>query len=156
MKRHSTGLRALFLCAVLSISTTVAAAEQGAPDGPVLTAMLHAFLAGASINDAEVHGRFWSEDLVYTSSTGKRFGKADIMQGLQGASDEATAVYSAEDVRIQQFGDTAVVAFRLVARPIAGEDAPTEYFNTDTFVQQQGHWQVVAWQATRIPAETDD
>jgi hypothetical protein len=151
MKLFSRGLCALLLGAFLCVSVVQADTQTAAPDEPVLTAMLHAFLAGASRNDAQAHDRFWSEKLVYTSSGGERFGKADIMDGMSQANDEVTTVYSAEDIRTQQFGDTAVVAFRLVARPVAGDEAPMGFFNTGTFVREQGLWKVVAWQATRIP-----
>ncbi len=126
-------------------------ASGDAPDGPVLAALLQAFLAGASKNDATAHDRFWSDDLVYTSSAGVRFGKADIMAGLESAAAEDPAVYSAEDIQVKQYGDTAVVAFRLVATPRAGDGDISEYFNTGTFVKNEGRWQAVAWQATKIP-----
>ena len=99
------------------------------------------------------HDRFWSDRLVYTSSTGKRFGKADIMAGLESGGDEETAVYTAEDIQVQQFGNAAVVAFRLVSSPLEAEGSRIEYFNTGTFVNLQDQWKVVAWQATRIPAD---
>ena len=47
-----------------------------------LSALIHEFMDGASRNDAAVHQRFWAEDLVYTSSAGKRFGKAEILAGM--------------------------------------------------------------------------
>ena len=151
-------LCALMAGAVLFSSLLAAEFEGDAPDGPVLTALLHAFLAGASQNDPVSHDRFWSERLVYTSSGGERFGKADIMAGLEaaedeGAEDEAIAVYTAEDIRVQQFGDTAVVAFRLVAKTLTADSERTEYFNTGTFLKEQGRWQAVAWQATKIPTD---
>ncbi len=141
------------LAGLLLFAAPLAADEHGeAPDGPLLTALLHSFLAGASQNDPEAHGRFWSDRLVYTSSAGERFGKAEIMAGLEGAEGEAQSVYSAEDIRIQQYGDTAVVAFRLVARPLAPGGETVFYFNTGTFTREDGLWRAVAWQATRIPA----
>jgi hypothetical protein len=142
-------LRLLPTIASLFLFTSAAADE--APDGPVLTALLHAFLAGASQNDAAVHDRFWSEGLIYTSSAGSRFGKADIMDGLESNDEEPAAVYSAEDIQVQQFDDTAVVAFRLVSTPLAADGTSAGYFNTGTFVKEQGRWQAVAWQATKIP-----
>jgi ketosteroid isomerase-like protein len=136
-------------------------ASAVADDSAELTGMLNEFLAGASIDDAAAHDRFWAEDLVYTSSAGERFGKADIMREIatRQAADtaEPATVYTAEDIRIRQYGDVAVVAFRLVATPGGGsesEGAPLpvlEYFNTGTFLNRAGRWQVVAWQATRIP-----
>jgi hypothetical protein len=126
-------------------------------DSETLTRMLNEFLAGASVNDAGAHDRFWDEDLVYTSSSGRRFGKAEIMDGL-GSSPEATAeepavVYSAADIRIRQYGDAAVVAFRLLGTPVADGSKPDQYFNTGTFVRRGSEWRVVAWQATVIPQD---
>jgi ketosteroid isomerase-like protein len=144
----------ILLAGTLLLSANVFADQhEEAPDGAVLTALLQAFLAGASKNDAAAHERFWSKDLVYTSSSGDRFGKADIMAGLESGEEEDPAVYSAEDIRIQQFGDTAVVAFRLVATPMKANGEVSQYFNTGTFVKSDQRWQAVAWQATRIPPE---
>jgi hypothetical protein len=61
-------------------------------------------------------------------------------------------VYSAEDIRIQQYGDTAVVAFRLVATSGSGAEAMiANFLNTGTFVKRNGEWRAAAWQATRVP-----
>ena len=90
-------------------------------DEEQLTALLNEFLAGASANEVAAHERFWAEDLVYTSSRGARFGKADILEDLnaepESGSSEPETVYSAEDVRIRLYGGTAVVAFRLLGDP---------------------------------------
>lgn len=118
-----------------------------------LSALLVQFLAGASRNDIDAHERFWSDELVYTSSSGTRFGKSDILAGIRDSApqqpDETPTVYTAEDVDIRVYGDTAVVAFRLVG---TSEGSVQEYFNTGTFIRRDGEWRAVAWQATRIPA----
>ena len=92
---------------------------QPPTDAAELTNLLKAFLAGASRNDAAVHDRFWAEDLIYTGSSGRRIGKADLLRDVRSARPrkpaDPTTAYSAEDIRIQQYGDTAVVAFRLVS-----------------------------------------
>jgi hypothetical protein len=123
-----------------------------------LKAMLQDFLARADQRAA--HERFWAEDLVYSSSAGLRFGKADIMQGFDGTDAEAsgeppTVVYSGKEVDVRLYGDMAVVAFKLVGTPADGSD-PLYYYNTGTFLKRDGVWKVVAWQATRIPAAGDD
>jgi ketosteroid isomerase-like protein len=84
-----------------------------------------------------------------------RTNKAEILAGLRAGSDpaEPPTVYSAEDVRIQQYGDTAIVAFRLVGR-VGGTDPETlNFLNTGTFLKRNGEWRAVAWQATRVPIE---
>ena len=133
-------------------------AAQSAPDAAELTRLLHEFLAGAGRNDVATHDRFWADELVYTSALGRRKGKADIMRELREApstpkTDEGTTVYTAEEIRIQQYGDSAIVAFRLVATTDkAGTKTIANYLNTGTFLKRNGKWQVVAWQATAMPA----
>jgi ketosteroid isomerase-like protein len=148
-------LRVLALFLFLSASSVSPAADDSAE----LTAMLNEFLAGASIDDAAAHDRFWAEELVYTSSAGERFGKADIMREIAASTEpgdvEPATVYTAEDIRIQQYGDMAIVLAGGDSRRRWGETAPLqvqEYFNTGTFLQREGRWQVVAWQATRTVA----
>ena len=68
------------------------------------------------------------------------------------ANEEPAVVYSAEDVRIKLYGDTAVVAFRLLGTPRVEPENVLQYLNTGTFVKRKGEWRVVAWQATVIPA----
>src|SRR4029453_9198638 len=91
---------------------------QTSPDAPELTRLLKEFLDGASRNDAAVHNRFWAEDLIYTGSSGRRISKADLMRDVRSAPApkraEPTTTYSADDIRIQQYGNTAIIAFRLV------------------------------------------
>lgn len=126
-----------------------------ASDADDLTAMLHEFLAGAGEESA--HERFWADELVYTSSSGTRTSKAEIMQGFDSAdsgdSEDVSPVYSGEDIHIQIYGTTAVVTFKLVATPAQGSGDSTlqQYFNTGTFLKRDGMWRAVAWQATKIP-----
>ena len=142
---------AILLSAVL-LALPAPAAAQGAE--PTLRLLLDEFLAGASRSDPEVHEWFWAEDLVYTSSAGKRMGKADILRELRNPSgkdgeeeeEDPPVTYTADDVQVRLYGKTAVVAFRLVSEA-------QQYFNTGTFVKRNGRWQAVAWQATRIPLD---
>ncbi|HET7711214.1 MAG TPA: nuclear transport factor 2 family protein [Thermoanaerobaculia bacterium] len=130
-------------------------AHAESADAVQLKRLLTKFLDGASRSDAAMHQRFWADDLIYTSSAGKRMGKADILRGLSQPhrqQEGPSTLYTAEDVRVQLYGTTAIVAFRLVATTRA--DARTEvanYLNTGTFVKRRGEWRAVAWQATKIP-----
>ncbi len=134
------------------------AESAAAPDSAELTKLLHDFLAGASRNDVATHERFWADDLIYTSSNGRRIGKADIMrdvreEGPPKPGDDET-VFTAEDVRIQQYGGTAIVAFRLIGTTHKKDKSEvTNYLNTGTFLKRNGKWQAVSWQATKMPAE---
>jgi len=148
-----TFLLALLLALGLAGPVTAETGEEA--DGRALTTLLDDFLAGASRNDPAVHERFWDGDLVYTSSAGERFGKAKILEGLRADAGEgeqaAPVTYRAEEVRVRVYGDTAVVAFRLVGD--GSEAGVTQYFNTGTFLRRDDGWRAVAWQATRIPGD---
>lgn len=143
--------------AVLATLLLAGAAHAGpAPDAKKLTALLKEFLAGAAVNDPAAHDRFWAEDLVYTGSSGRRVGKADIMKDVRSAPapqpGEPKTSYGAEEIRVQQFGAAAVVTFRLVATTVHGDTTDVaEFLNSGTFLERGGRWQVVCWQATRAP-----
>jgi hypothetical protein len=121
-----------------------------ADDRAELTALLAEFLDGATRNDPAVHDKYWAEELIYTSSAGRRFGKAELMQGVNSRGElpaaEITTRYSSEDLQILQYGDTAVVAFTLVG---ASPQETLRFLNSGTFVKRNGKWQAVNWQATR-------
>jgi ketosteroid isomerase-like protein len=130
--------------------------QRPARDAAELTRLLNEFLAGAGRNDAAVHDRFWADDLIYTRAVGQRIGKPELMQGVRSApspkAGDAKTLYTAEDIRIQQYGDTAIVAFRLVGTTAKGDSTEvSKFLNTGTLVKRNGRWQVVAWQATAIP-----
>ena len=151
-------IRAFF--AVLLLASGVMA-QTTAPDAAELTKLLNDFLAGASRNDPAVHERFWADDLIYTRSAGRRTNKAEIMHDVRTAPapkpDDPKTVYTAEDIRIQQYGDTAIVAFRLVATTeLDGAKQVQNLLNSGTFLKRNGKWQVVNWQSTRMPRTAEE
>lgn len=146
-------MRSLMCLILAAMLTSVAQAE--APAAAEITGLLKQFLDGASKNDVAAHERFWADDLIYTRSAGVRMGKAEILENARSgptATAEDPTTYSAEDIRIQQYGDAAVLAFRLVGVTGSGEKAEVvHYLNTGTLIKREGEWRVVAWQSTRVP-----
>ena len=149
--------RLITLLLVLVATSVAALAQDDAPDAAVLTKMLNDFLAGASKNDPAAHDKFWADDLIYTRSTGVRTTKAEIMKGLRSAPapkpDDQVTTYSADDIQIHQYGDTAVVAFRLVINTVNkdGSKKIGSNLNTGVFLKRKGVWKVIAWQSTVVP-----
>ena len=147
--------------ALLILLLASAVFAQTAPDTAELTKILHDFLAGASRNDPAAHDRFWADDLIYTRSAGRRVNKADIMRDVRSAPapkpSDPKMVFTAEDIQIQQYGDTAIVAFRLVSTTdTAGTKQVSNNLNSGTFVKRDGKWQVVSWQSTRMSRSEDE
>jgi ketosteroid isomerase-like protein len=154
-------MKKLGLSIAFSLFAAFSLNAQTAPDAAELTRLLNDFLAGASRNDAAVHDRFWANDLIYTRSTGVRINKNELMRGVLETpaakpGDPAT-VYTAEEVRIQQYGNAAVVAFKLIGTTTRsdGTKTVTQNLNTGTFIKRDGRWQAVAWQSTVIPEKTN-
>ncbi|MFT4769644.1 MAG: hypothetical protein ACI8RN_002795 [Glaciecola sp.] len=119
-----------------------------------LGVLVDQFLAGASVNDVAMHQRFWSDSLVYTSSSGSRYGKQQILEGMSEPADpdEGSAVYSSDQVDVRVLADgVAVLTFRLVA---TSSDGAVDYFlNTGVFERVDGQWRASTWQATKVPQE---
>ena len=146
-----------FLFAAFLLVFAFSTQAQSAADAAELTRLLNEFLAGAGRNDAAIHDRFWADDLIYTRSAGVRINKEQLMKGVRSAPapkpTDPVTVYTAEDIRIQQYADTAVVAFRLVSTTAKSDGTKTvgNNLNTGTFVKRNSRWQVVAWQSTIVP-----
>lgn len=146
----------LFLVLALFLFPVFAAAQQNGSEATELTRLLNQFLDGAGRNDAAIHERFWADDLIYTRGVGQRIDKAELMNGVRAAPaakpDDPVTVYTAEDVKIQQYGNAAVVAFKLVGttKRKDGTTGVSNHLNTGTFIKRNGQWQAVAWQATPV------
>ena len=120
-----------------------------------LTALLRQFLVDAAQGNAAGFDSFFADDVIYTRSAGVVTNKAEILKNVSSLrpTAESKTTYSAEDITVHDYGDTAVVAFQLVARTehADGKITTGNYRNTGTFLRRRGRWQVVAWQSTKIP-----
>ncbi|REL38552.1 nuclear transport factor 2 family protein [Rhodohalobacter sp. SW132] len=145
-------IKVLIFFLIFLVSACTHPSEQNVVnDEQELRELLDNFLQGASENSSEIHERFWDEELIYTGSDGRRVSKGDILSSLDNGGNQESEpefIYHSEEVQIQLYGDTAVVAFRLVAE---SENDSLNYYNTGTFRKSDGEWRAVAWQATRIP-----
>jgi ketosteroid isomerase-like protein len=150
-------MRQVILFVAVLISTAISLNAQTAPDAAELTKLLNDFLAGAGRNDPAAHDRFWAADLIYTRSAGVRTNKEELMKGVRSVplrkEGDPITVFTAEDIRIQQYGNAAVVAFKLVSTTTKADGTKTvgNNLNTGTFIKRDGKWQVVAWQSTTVP-----
>jgi ketosteroid isomerase-like protein len=130
-------------------------AESESATAHELTAMLQKFMDDAGHNNAAGFDTFFADDVIYTRSTGAVITKADIMKSVRGSSPvlETTTTYTAEDVSVHEYGDTAIVAFRLVRHDEHSAGKPpsiSNYRNTGVFLRRNGKLQVVAWQSTIV------
>ena len=139
---------------VLTCSSVSFAKTQSDPK-PELLAMLNNFLTAAShtppsAEDKNIFDRFFADDVLYTRASGAVITKQEIMKSLDEppSASDPKATYSAEDITIHEYGDVAIVAFRLVQK--LGDGTTKQYRNTGTFLTRNHRWEVVGWQATPV------
>jgi ketosteroid isomerase-like protein len=170
MKRR--GLKLFAVAALLPVMTSgvltqPADAQTKAPVAAVTAAdqatakhieqMVRDFLADVPKGDRKVFENFFAEDVIYTRSTGVTVDRSEILKNIDvRAANEPQATFEADGFTVHPYGDTAVVNFRLVMHNVVNGKLETVYFrNTGTFLKRNGKWQVVAWQATRVPPATE-
>jgi ketosteroid isomerase-like protein len=115
--------------------------------------MVRNFLADVPKGDRKVFDNFFADDVIYTRSAGVTVDKAEILKNIDvRAANEPQATFEADNFTVHPYADTAVVNFRLVMHNVVNGKPETVYFrNTGTFLKRNGKWQVIAWQATKVP-----
>jgi ketosteroid isomerase-like protein len=93
-----------------------------------------------------------ADDLVYTHASGKVDSKASFLDDIK-AGLLRYKVIRPEEPKLRVYGDTAV-ATGLAAVEVNnhGQELNMKLRYTDVWVNRGGKWQMVAWQATRLPA----
>lgn len=147
----------LTLCALFLplLGMTAQQTKGEPPTAEKLTSMLRQFLVDAAEGNVAGFESFFADDVIYTRSAGVVTNKPEILKSIanQRPGPEPKTTFSAEEVTVHDYGDTAIVAFRLVAlmKSADGKVETANFRNTGTFLRREGRWQVVAWQSTKIP-----
>jgi len=92
-----------------------------------------------------------ADDLIYTHSSGNVDSKASFIDSLtSGRLTYEGAVPEGLEVRF--FGDAAVLTGTARIRvQVQGKPLELHIRFTDVYAKRQAGWQMVAWQATRLP-----
>ena len=159
MKRRN--LRLFAVAAVLPFMASAAVGQRAQKnDGNAavvqqVTGRLHDFLAAVPRGDKQVFDSFFADDVIYTRASGLTVRKQDIMHNIDvRGQNEPNATYDADDITVHPYGSMAIVNFRLIQHNQQDGKEETNYFrNTGTFLKRNGKWQVVAWQATKVPPQ---
>jgi hypothetical protein len=110
------------------------------------------FLGEVPKNERATFDRFFADDVIYTRGTGQVITKKSILGDTGNPTvPRANATFTGEDFNVHQYGDLAVVNFKLVMHETNNDKSVTRSFrNTGTFMKRNGQWQAIAWQATPI------
>ena len=100
--------------------------------------------------DVATLNRILSDDLIYTHASGLRQTKSELI-GVLGSGDMKYESITTDDVRVRIFTETAVVTGRALIKIKAhGEEQSFKLCYLDVYVKQDGRWQMLAWQSSRV------
>ena len=97
--------------------------------------------------DVQALEEILADDLVYTHTTARLDTKASFIEAVKSGRLNYKS-FEREDVKVRQFGDTAVVTGQ--AKIHVGDNKFEARF-LDVYAKRNGAWQMVAWQSTRVP-----
>ena len=132
--------------------STVHAQTESTPARQQLITLIQTFLNDVPKNQRATFDRFFADDIIYTRGTGQVITKKDILADTENSTaPRANATYEGQDFQVHQYGNFAVVNFRLIMHATENDKPVTRRFrNTGTFMKRNGQWQAIAWQATPI------
>ncbi len=145
----------LFMIAIMVSAILAQAAARPRPQdlGSVESEIKSAeALRFQALTEADVPAleKYLSDDLVYTHATGWRQTKAEFLASIRSGEIQYHSFTSA-DVKVRVYGSTALVTGHAsVKARVKGEELVVELVYLEAFVKQDGRWQLVAWQSTRI------
>ena len=139
---------------IVAAQGTPASTEQSAASDEQTLMQIEQELNDASIKgDLSARERYLSDSYIFTNPLGttinKSQGDADMKSGE--LKFESSKI---DDMKVQFYGNTAVVTFgRNQKGTFHGTDISGQYRTTHVFVKQNGRWQMVAGQSTRIATQ---
>jgi ketosteroid isomerase-like protein len=99
--------------------------------------------------DSSVFERYVAETAMFTDEDGIS-DKARLVTDLR-SGDLKFQSSKLNDMKVQVYGDAAVVTYGSTDKgTYKGKDISGRYRWTDTFVNSNGHWKIVAEQGTRL------
>ena len=153
----------LILIAGIAATALVSAKIEGRPDlgaereiRELESQLSRAVVAG----DRGLFDRMLAGDFTHTSHSGQfktraewmAEDKVDSRQGKPQAGKTTYEAFDVDDLAVRIYGETAVVTGRSSpkGRTAKGEPIRGQYRFLRVWVKRDGHWQVVAFQGTRI------
>jgi len=96
--------------------------------------------------------KHFADDFTAIHSNGKLVTKAQEIDNVK-TGNIKWATVDVHDRKIRAFGDTAVVvALASSTGTVGGNPYSGDFRTTQVWVRQNGNWQMVAFQSTRVPA----
>jgi len=100
--------------------------------------------------DVATLNRILSDDLIYTHANGLQQTKAELI-GVLGSGDMKYESIAPNDTRVRIYDQAAVVTGHASIKiKTGGGEQGFKICYLDVYVKQDGRWQMVAWQSSRV------
>jgi len=146
--------RLLAVCTLLvfSLPGTSWAGESGGSKAESEIRQLESRRIQAMVKaDAEELNRVLADDLTYTHSSGQVDSKSQLIESLK-SGERKYQMIEPQDVKVRLYGDAAIVTGRAKLKTVSkGQESSFQAQFTDVYAKKKGHWQMVAWQSSRLP-----
>ncbi len=136
-------LLALFLCAAAGIAGTASPAVEKA-----IQAAEDQYIQALTHQDDAALRKLLGDDLLYTHSSNKTETKDDLIKVMQTKSLTYKEI-SFSNPRFRQYGNTVIVTHN--AKIVTEQTGEANLYVTHVWVKQNGGWQLVQRQATKLP-----
>lgn len=106
--------------------------------------------------DVKFMEQLFADDCVIGNSQGKVLDKAGFLESVRNP-DRTIKVMNPRDIQARTYGNTAVWAERITVEGVEkGKPFGGEFRFVRIFVKQNGKWQVVLAQGTRLPSPSPE
>lgn len=138
-------MKRLVICLMLMLSLSASAQEPAEQVLKLEDQWTEALIKA----DTAALDQLYTDDIVYTHTNGTVNTKAQFLDSLKAGKAKYFAV-ERSDVKVQAYGDTAIVTFRAVIK-VNAVTLPSRIMHV--FVRQNGQWRMAAYQSTRLPED---
>ena len=144
---------ALALSGVLFAAQSAAGQGAMSKDQQAVQKAEHDRFAAMLKADVTALDKLLGADLTYTHGDGRVIGKAAFIADFKTGAFKYTTI-EPNDMAIRVFGDVAVVTGGAGMHIVNnGVPADIKIRYTDVHVRRGGVWEMVAWEATRLPSQ---
>jgi hypothetical protein len=101
--------------------------------------------------DKAAYEKLVAKDAVFAYSNGRTLDYVEAVSELVPLAKAGTYSFHYEDVKLRDFGDSALLVYRLVFRGPPGVGGDYEGVESDTFTRLNNVWKLIAVHGTTIP-----
>jgi hypothetical protein len=148
--------RLFAVCALLALSlpSTSRADQAGGGKAESEIRQLEARRIQAMLKvDTEELNRLLADDLTYTHSSGQVDTKSQLINSLK-SGERKYLMIEPQGVKVRLYGAAAIVTGLAKLKTFSkGQESNFQVQFTDVYAKKKGHWQMVAWQSSRLPEQ---